>query len=542
MISCRDSAVTYRLNTKSRFPDLASRYGFGLLCVALATWVRWQLHPALGDRLPFGTYFAAVLACAWIAGPGPAVMGLVISIVAAAHFFVDPDNPFLISDSADLLSVLVFGLVGIVSIVLFHRLDSEKRLAELRSSEIESLNQKLIAADQAKDEFISLLAHELRNPIAPLQSAAELLGDEVGIAEHLPHIRDLFKRHLTHVRRLIDDLFDVSRYINGSLRLHCEVVDICEPVRNAVEIVASEMAHKQHQFRILLPEERIVSHLDPIRITQICCNLLGNAVKYTPHGGQITLIVEQSGTEIQIHVRDSGVGIANEMVEAIFEPFNQIVSGKARLNGGLGIGLTIVRKLVELHGGTVRVVSQGLGCGSCFTVNLPMRSNLLVDTSESPQACATPPSPVAAAKKGAQDVPTTAAKGSILIADDNFDAADSLRILFQRAGYRVEMCGDGVTAVQTATSALPNFLLLDIGLPDIDGYEVAQRIRQRLHGHPMCIVAITGWGSAEHRLLSEQAGIDYHLVKPVIFTEVQRVFAEWTSHAALDTVGMHSVN
>ncbi|MCA9132755.1 MAG: HAMP domain-containing histidine kinase, partial [Planctomycetales bacterium] len=351
---------------------LVAKYSFALLCVTLATWIRLELAEILGDRMPFGTYFLAVFIAAWLGGAGPGLLCLAGSIVAAAHFIVEPANSLFISEPAPLLSLLVFGLVGTVTILLFHGLARKSELASESFRRIELLNQRLTAADRAKDEFISVLAHELRNPLAPMQSAAELLQHPAVSPAQVAATGKLYARHLAHMRHLVDDLFHVSRYLRGQLNLQWEIVDLRQPIGNAVEFINAALEEKSLVLKILLPPEPLMLRVDPVRITQAVANLLVNAVKFTPHGGSITLLVERSGNEAKIMVKDSGIGIDPSMHNMIFEPFNQVVPGRARLNGGLGLGLTLVKKVIELHGGKVAVASAGLGRGSCFTISLPI--------------------------------------------------------------------------------------------------------------------------------------------------------------------------
>lgn len=491
---------------------IIAKYAFSLLCVCLATWVRMELDDTLGDRLPFGTYFLAVFFAAWLGGTGPGLVCLLASVFAAAHFIIGPTESWAINDRASQLSLLVFWMVGIVSIILFRGLERKTRLSAESFKRIEILNQQLTAADRAKDEFISVLAHELRNPLAAMQSGVELLLHPAASSSQLNSTCQLHAKHLAHMRHLVDDLFDVSRYLRGQLHLQFEVVDLREPVEHATNFVDAALKEKSQTLKMLLPAHPVMVRVDPVRITQAVSNLLVNACKFTPHAGCITLLVEQDDSVVRVLVKDSGVGIDPSMHAMIFEPFNQVVPGRARLNGGLGLGLTLVKKVIELHAGHVTVASAGLGRGSCFTIDLPTE---IVPDSLSPRGDAVDPS------REISSGPAFAGTSPlVLIVDDNQDAANTLATLLGLHGIQSRMCFDGVTAVQMVEEFKPDYVILDIGLPNMDGYEVARRIRCSRAADGVTLIALTGWGGEEHKRLAREAGITHHLTKPALLHQL----------------------
>ncbi len=487
-----------------------AKYAFALMCVGLATFTRVELDATLGNKLPFGTYFLAVIFAAWLGGTGPAILCLACSVPAAAHFIIEPHDSLTIPDPASQIALGVFALVGIVSILLFHGIERKSSIAAESLRKVELLNQELTVANEAKDEFISLLAHELRNPLAPLQTAAELLQMSNLTPTQVNDTGRLCARHLAHMRHLVDDLFDVSRYLRGQLKLQIETVDLRQSIDEAIEFVKSQIDAKHQLLKVLVPQEPTMLAIDPLRITQAVSNLLVNASKFTPDGGRITLLVEQTDQHAHIIVKDTGQGIDPSMRELIFEPFNQVVPGRARLNGGLGLGLTLVKKLVELHSGRVSVSSSGLGRGSCFTIQLPLLTPemtaspcVLMDDRASPGLRTESPS-----------------TNLVLIVDDNEDAASTLGTLLEIKGFTTQIRHDGVSAIAACLEFSPDTILLDIGLPGIDGYEVAKRIRHLVLPKRPCLIAVTGWGEEEHKRLSKDAGIDHHLVKPIVIDQL----------------------
>ena len=377
-------------------------------------------------------------------------------------------------------------------------------------------NARLMAAlkesDRRKDEFLAILAHELRNPLAPIRNAVQVLRAKGPPTPELDWARAVIERQAEQMTRLVDDLLDVSRITTGRIELRKQPVDLIELVKTALEASRPIIEKAGHELKILIPPEPIPLDADPTRVAQILMNLLNNAAKYTPPGGRIELAARVERDFVEIRVRDNGIGIPAEMLPRVFEMFTQVDRSLERSQGGLGIGLTLVRRLVELHGGSVEARSDGPGTGSEFLVRLPVA-----------QACpgAAPPQAISQSLH-----PARPEVRRILVVDDNRDAADSLAMLLRIVGHEAHTAHDGLEAVEAAAAIAPDVVLMDIGLPQLNGYEAARRIRGQLGGARMTLIALTGWGQEADRRHSKEAGFDYHLTKPVEFDVLQRLLAE----------------
>ncbi len=359
------------------------------------------------------------------------------------------------------------------------------------------LNERLQEEDHRKDEFLATLAHELRNPLAPLRTGLELLRHSAE-PEVTIRTRDMMQRQLMHLVRLVDDLLDISRITSRKITLEKKRVDLREIFHSAFEATDTLMRERGHRLETDLPTHSLTVHADPIRLAQVVANLLNNAARYTPVGGRIFLRSARVNDAAVVQVEDNGAGIEPHMLDSVFEMF---VQGQSTRNsqGGLGIGLTLVRRLVEMHGGTVSAASGGRGLGSTFTVTLPLALG-------------------AEAQSGADvDTSSKVATGRrVLVVDDNVDAADSLAMLLQVEGHNTRVANDGLEALALAASFRPEVVILDIGMPGMNGHEVARRLRANPEFPPsLKLVALTGWGSLEDRQKAEAAGFDVHLVKPI---------------------------
>jgi PAS domain S-box-containing protein len=355
----------------------------------------------------------------------------------------------------------------------------------------------LSEADRRKNEFLAMLAHELRNPLAPISNAARALrlGGGDGTLESAS---EMLERQVAQMARLVDDLLDMSRITRGRIELRKERVELAPIVHQAVEAARAQYKSMNHELTVSLPPQPLQLDADPARLTQVVGNLLNNACKFTDRGGTVSLDVEEDNGLAIIRVRDSGIGIAAEHLPRLFEMFTQVDTSLERSRDGLGIGLTLVKTLVEMHGGTVDVRSDGLGHGSEFTVRLPILSGPSVAAS----------SPI--------DTPAiSAASRRILIVDDSVDGAESMSMLLELAGHETHQAHDGMAAIEAAGRLRPDVVLLDIGLPRLNGYEVCRRIRNEPWGKDVVLVALTGWGQEEDRQQSRDAGFDAHMVKPV---------------------------
>jgi PAS domain S-box-containing protein len=365
--------------------------------------------------------------------------------------------------------------------------------------------------DRRKDEFLATLAHELRNPLAAIRNALHILRKTGGGGEAGGRVRDVLERQVGNLVRLVDDLLDVSRVTRGKIELRRERVELAAVVRSALETSRPLLDEAGHELTVSLPPEPVYLWADPLRLAQVFLNLLNNAAKYTEPGGRIRLGAELAGNEVLVRVRDTGVGIPAEMLPRVFDLFVQGDRATRYSGGGLGIGLSLVRSLVQLHGGTVRAHSAGPGQGSEFVVRLPLAAG---HNGSSPA--------VAAGTGGGKPC---AARGPILVIDDNRDAADCLGLLLHELGHEVRVAHDGLSALAAAGTCRPAVVFLDLGMPGMDGYEVARTLRARPGLEGVVLIALTGWGQEEARRRSRAAGFDHHLLKPVDVTALQALLA-----------------
>jgi signal transduction histidine kinase len=367
------------------------------------------------------------------------------------------------------------------------------------------VEQALKAADRHKDEFLAMLAHELRNPLAPILNAVQLIRKKPLSDPQLLWSRDLIERQLGHLTRLVDDLLDVSRITRGKINLSRETVEVADLVARAVETVQPLIVERGHRLTLDVARESIRVFGDPLRLTQAVGNVLSNAAKYTENGGQISLTARQVDGIVEIRVQDTGIGIPSDLQPMIFDMFTQLNHQTGRAQGGLGIGLALVRKLLEMHGGSVTAFSEGNGQGSEFLITLPVITN---ETNAANGRAAG----ALDSDAGAEAVQV---RRRILVADDNSDALESLATLLELSGHEVFSAANGALALESAERHLPEVALLDIGMPKLDGYEVARRIRAQPWGRRITLVALTGWGQESDRRRSGEAGFDSHLVKPL---------------------------
>jgi PAS domain S-box-containing protein len=357
--------------------------------------------------------------------------------------------------------------------------------------------QALREADRRKDEFLATLAHELRNPLAPIRTSVELLRLQGPADEVVRRCRDIIDRQVSDLTRLVDDLLEASRITRGKLDLQKARVALREVLNRAVEAAEPGMTAGQHNFETALPEQDLWLTADATRLAQVFTNLLNNATRYTPPGGRIRLEAVVDDDAVRVTVRDTGIGIRPEHLPRIFEMFSQVTPALERTGGGLGIGLALARGLVELHGGTISAESPGEGRGSAFTVALPR--------------CPAPAEPAGSSPSAEQP----AAGRRILVVDDNRDAADGLVQILELMGHDVCAAYSGPEALELAERVQPDVMLLDIGLPGLNGYEVAARIRAADWGSRVILVAQTGWGQRQDKERARAAGFDHHLTKPV---------------------------
>jgi signal transduction histidine kinase/ActR/RegA family two-component response regulator len=353
-------------------------------------------------------------------------------------------------------------------------------------------------ADRRKDEFLAMLAHELRNPLAPIRNAVEILR-RIELGSGPDKAVNAIDRQTSNMARLVDDLLDISRLMRGKIQLRFERLQVREAIEKAVESYGPIIESRQHRLLVRVPKKPLWLRADPVRLDQIISNLLNNAAKFTDRGGCIRLTARVQKDDLLVSVRDNGIGIDANVLPNIFEPFRQAESTLERSQGGLGIGLSLVRKLVEMHGGTILARSEGHGTGAEFIVRLPMLED----------------DPSFAAVSHPRDVQRPGSALSILVVDDNVDAAEMLSTLLALEGHRVVKVHDGLSALTAAQAQRPDVVLLDIGLPHLNGYEVARRLREDAGLQAIRIIAMTGFGQESDRKRALEAGCDEHLPKPV---------------------------
>jgi signal transduction histidine kinase len=373
--------------------------------------------------------------------------------------------------------------------------------------------QALKEADRHKDEFLAMLAHELRNPLAPILNAVQLMRMKPIADPQLSWSREVIERQLSHLTRLVDDLLDVARITRGRINLSREPIELAVLIARAVETVQPLIQARGHQLSSEIPAGTLRINADPLRLTQAFGNVLGNAAKYTERGGRISLTVCRQGTDVEIRVRDTGIGISAELLPRIFDLFTQVRSDHSQ--SGLGIGLALVRRLLQMHGGTITAHSEGPGQGTEFLIRLP----LLLETRQSANG--------EESTAGTDAAPPV--RRRILVADDNADALETLATVLELGGHEVFSAANGSLALESAERHLPEVALLDIGMPLLDGYEVARRIRAQAWGKRITLVALTGWGQDSDRRRSQEAGFDSHLVKPLDLDKLSQLLARLPS-------------
>jgi signal transduction histidine kinase/ActR/RegA family two-component response regulator len=423
--------------------------------------------------------------------------GLLLSAVWRASRAQGPVTKPRLSLYAELLAVLTQTLLS----------------ENLRSQQYEQAAARLAEANQAKDHFLAMLSHELRNPLAPIRIAMHVMSAGGPSTPEVQKAREIVDRQVAHLTRLLDDLLDVSRITTGKINLRKEAVNLATAVANALETSRNLIQEREHFLYVSLPLDPIWVDGDPVRLEQIITNLLNNAARYTPPKGHIRVTASRENADAVLRVRDDGVGIPAHLLSRVFDLFTQGERSAARSEGGLGIGLTIVRSLVDLHGGSATVASEGLGRGCEFVVRLPLG-----------KAGAVGPEPAA---KASAVLPTC----RILVIEDNADSREMLRSMLELEGHRVDVAEDGSAGLEAARSARPDVAMIDIGLPGLDGYEVGRRIRSEL-GSSVMLIALTGYGQAEDRRRSERAGFDVHLVKPVTPEQIRDALVKPWRHGS----------
>jgi signal transduction histidine kinase len=506
----------------------AVRYGFAVAAVLTALAARLLLDPFVGDRLPVLFFALAIVAVAWHGGFGPSCLALLLSIPAASYFFFQPRHDLAASLPDHQVQLVGFVFLGLTIGLFSGRLRAARLRAEDNAREADRRRQELEVevarrevlerelqrraadladADRRKDEFLAMLAHELRNPLASIRNSAWLIRS-LAVGDDLRWPAGSIERQVGHLARLVDDLLDVSRVSRGKLTLLKQEIDLADVVRRAAEASRPLLEARGHELTVELPQEPAWVQGDSTRLEQVVCNLLNNAAKYVPDGGHVRLSVRREGAEVVVRVSDDGIGISADLLPRVFDLFAQGDRSLARSEGGLGIGLTLVKSLAEMHDGSAEARSEGPGKGSEFTVRLPAITvtadgeRRARDEAKNAEPLATLPSVIARSRR-------------VLAVDDNADAVESLAVLLGMQGHQVRTAHDGPDALEQAEAFRPEVVILDVGLPRMDGYEVARRLREREGMRGVLLVALTGYGREEDRRRSLEAGFDRHLVKPV---------------------------
>jgi signal transduction histidine kinase/CheY-like chemotaxis protein len=488
------------IRSNSRLATRAVPYLLALLGVLVATAVRYQLGPVLGGTIPVVMYTVPVILVALYGGFGPGIFATLCSAMISDYLFVEPVGRLALQTPASLVVMGSFLVIGTTISYFGHRMKAlQVRLAH-QARELAAANRELEEGSHRKDEFLAMLAHELRNPLAGISTAAELLKLGRGSQARIAQTADVIGRQVRHMTKLVDDLLDVSRVTRGLVMIDKQPVDLKEALRGAVEQVHATIDAKRQRLSMHVPEGEVSVCGDRIRLTQVISNLVGNASKYSPEGRAIGVELRLLPTTVELEIEDEGQGIDPGLLPHVFDLFVQAERSPDRAQGGLGIGLALVKRIVELHEGSVAAHSAGRGRGSRFTVCLP---RLLQAPSRQDRELVMPAAP---------PVPQGM---RILVVDDNRDAADTVALLLEAAGHAVFVEYDARAALARAAAERLDAVILDIGLPELDGLEVCRILKGRPHLADTVFIALSGYGQQQDLQRSREAGFDRHLVKPV---------------------------
>ena len=464
--------------------------GAAVLVVATLTFSNPGLDGAL-QRLTFITFPLVIWAAIRFGQRGVTTTAAALSSIAA-WYTLPGKGPLVLGAAPEISFYMLFyiGALVVTGLVLRAVIGQRRRAEEAVRERVRELQE----SERRVNEFLAMLSHELRNPLASIVNAVAIMQKQQAA---VPRMADIIERQTTHLVHIVGDLLDVSRITRGKIRLTRAPADLKVIVLRMLESTLPLVESRRHSVELVPASESLAVEVDATRISQVMLNLISNAAKYTPPGGHISIALSRERDEVVARVRDDGIGIAPELLPKIFDLFTQGDHSLDRSEGGLGIGLTIARRIVELHGGTLRASSEGLGKGSLFEVRLP--AALGAATGEPAPAAVMAPAP----------------RRRVLVVDDNRDSADSMAILLRAMGHEVEKAYDGPAALELAARQRPEVVLLDIGLPGMDGYEVARALRSAPGGADLTLIAVTGYGQEEDRVRSLEAGFDRHLVKPV---------------------------
>jgi signal transduction histidine kinase/CheY-like chemotaxis protein len=485
------------------------RYAAAIGVVLFIFTIRAALTPLLGLQAPLLPFLLGVLLSAYLGGRGPAFLAAGVTPILATIWFTrwPEDAP----PEQWLLHVAFFLILSVLTILIMEAMQITVRLANENARRAEASAQALREADQRKDEFLAMLAHELRNPLAPVRNIAHILGRSASDPESVRRAGEMLERQASHLTHMVDDLLDVARITHRRIRLDREIVSLEEIVGMALETAGPALEDRRQRAVLSVAEPRSYVEGDAVRLCQVVSNLLINASKYSSEGRRIHIVIDADDREVTLTVRDEGIGIDREQLPRLFDLFMQGDRSLDRAQGGLGIGLTIVKHLVEMHGGTVAALSEGLGLGSEFRVRLPRAFG--------------PPASDAVQQRGPQHQQR---KRRVLVVDDDPDCAESLRDVLRLEGHEVRVASDGAAALAMFDEFAVEVVLLDVGLPRMDGYMVAHAIRARFaagHLRPR-LLALTGYGREEDRQAALRSGFDEHLTKPVDPRRLLQLVAE----------------
>jgi signal transduction histidine kinase/CheY-like chemotaxis protein len=477
------------------------RYGTAIAALLIATFTRFLLDPLLGDRAAYGFPLIAVIYVAWHAGLGPSLLAVVLGTMLGRYFFDPPRGSLGITESNH-VSLLMSVTVGIVAVFFCE-------LLRITARENRRLYKLARESEARKDAFLATLAHELRNPLTPIRNAIYLLEREHSGDSRIGELQQMMDRHTTHLTRLVNELLDVSRITQRKIELKRERIELQSIINGAVEVVQPLITEKRQKLQIKAPAQVVYLEADGVRLTQVVTNLLHNSAKYTETEGRLWLAAEVEGQDVVIRVRDTGVGIAPDSCERIFGLFEQAHQEIEFSQGGLGIGLTLVRELVHLHGGTVEARSAGLGLGSEFIVRLPIV--VAVREISRPEVVGT--------EKFGESL-------RILVVDDSPGVARSLELVLLDWKHEVRTCADGFAALEAARTFQPDYVLADLGMPRMNGYQLAEELRRMPGMNDVVLIAVSGYGQEADKQRSLAVGFSRHLTKPVDLVELKEVLMD----------------
>jgi signal transduction histidine kinase/ActR/RegA family two-component response regulator len=488
-------------------------YGGAVAVTFAALLLRWFLDPWLGNGVPYVTLYGAVAIAVWFGGLGPAVLAMVLGYAIVNVRYISPYGDLSIAGPAQSIGLALFALSGSLIVVLGEAMRRARDRYRASEAELKERARQLQRADENKSQFLAVLSHELRNPLAPLRTGLALLrmrNEHPAAAD----THEMMERQMAQLSRLIDDLLDVSRVDRGKLDLRLQRLAINAVLTTAVDTARPNIDAKGHTLRVDCPAEPLYVDGDPVRLAQVVSNLLNNAAKFTPPKGRIELSAGTEDGRVIVRVADNGIGIAPEQLRDVFDMFVQLEAGNVVAGGGLGLGLTLARSIVERHGGDIQARSAGRGKGAEFIVRLPQVSPPVLLKSEA--AVAAPPP----------------ARRRVLVVDDNVDAAHSLAEYLRLDGHRVESAVDGEAALRIAEVLKPDVAFIDLNMPGMDGAEVARRLRVTPWGRTARLVALTGMGQQADIARTREAGFDEHITKPADLKRVSRLAASMEREAS----------